>query len=318
MSTWFYAKNGKQFGPFSLSQLQQLAKVDLLLPKDLVWEEGTPQWVAAHTVPGLIPVLAVERVADPSPVQAPMAVLVTTTTARAADGAQGAPVALLPATVPTSPVRSVQPGVDSTAPHQSPRRASALDIAVAAGVLVALLLWQCGGSGGLFHFIPGLVFLAYACRVTITGASIDLTGRLHKSIGYRIAGCAVGLLGLILICSGLSGLLAKSPAEETVRSAQPTVPVAVRMEVYPHLLRSTVLIVTDTDGLGTGWIVDKDRRLVITNYHVIDDSSQVVVIFPFYRGGHLVTEQDYYLKNVQNLQRAQAQIVDADPARDLA
>lgn len=54
-SKWFYSANGQAIGPVTFDQLRQLAADGRLSPADLVWAEGTPNWVAAHTVAGLLP-----------------------------------------------------------------------------------------------------------------------------------------------------------------------------------------------------------------------------------------------------------------------
>jgi hypothetical protein len=55
MSTWFIGRNKQKFGPFSSSQLQQLAVLGLVTVQDHVLEEGAGKWVPATTVPRLFP-----------------------------------------------------------------------------------------------------------------------------------------------------------------------------------------------------------------------------------------------------------------------
>jgi len=50
MKQWYYAKNGQQFGPFQRSTVEDLFQKGEITASDLVWEEGTPTWVAAATV----------------------------------------------------------------------------------------------------------------------------------------------------------------------------------------------------------------------------------------------------------------------------
>jgi hypothetical protein len=52
---WYYAKDGQQRGPFPESHVRQLAATGQLLPHDLIWYEGLAEWVAARTIPGLMP-----------------------------------------------------------------------------------------------------------------------------------------------------------------------------------------------------------------------------------------------------------------------
>ena len=52
---WFYARGDNKMGPVSLGTLQQLAVNGGLGPKDLVWEEGTPEWIPAEKAPLAFP-----------------------------------------------------------------------------------------------------------------------------------------------------------------------------------------------------------------------------------------------------------------------
>ncbi len=47
---WFYAKDGHQNGPVTLSDLQMLASVGEIVPTDLVWQSGMPDWVYAKEI----------------------------------------------------------------------------------------------------------------------------------------------------------------------------------------------------------------------------------------------------------------------------
>ncbi|MGJ8696427.1 MAG: DUF4339 domain-containing protein [Verrucomicrobiaceae bacterium] len=53
-SLWFYSEAGEQKGPVPFSQLQQLIAQGLP-PSSLVWTEGLPEWIAATTIPQLVP-----------------------------------------------------------------------------------------------------------------------------------------------------------------------------------------------------------------------------------------------------------------------
>src|SRR5436853_494879 len=75
-------------------------------------------------------------------------------------------------------------------------------------------------------------------------------------------------------------------------------------KIYRQTLRSTVWIIASRGGglvaSGTGALVDSKKRLVITNYHVVLDSEKVIVVFPAYRKGKLITERAHYLDLVRN------------------
>jgi hypothetical protein len=51
---YFYAEGDSRQGPVFFAQLQQLAAAGRLKSDTLVWEEGTPNWVPASHIPGLL------------------------------------------------------------------------------------------------------------------------------------------------------------------------------------------------------------------------------------------------------------------------
>ncbi|MGA2442608.1 MAG: RDD family protein, partial [Tepidisphaeraceae bacterium] len=52
---WFYAQNGRQAGPVTLEALISMLQAGHVLPGDLVWREGMPDWQPAATMPELAP-----------------------------------------------------------------------------------------------------------------------------------------------------------------------------------------------------------------------------------------------------------------------
>ena len=58
-SRWWVANQNQRLGPYSWAQLRQMADSGTLRPTDLVFQEGTEQWVQATSVPTLLPVLEV-------------------------------------------------------------------------------------------------------------------------------------------------------------------------------------------------------------------------------------------------------------------
>src|SRR6266849_7674521 len=103
-------------------------------------------------------------------------------------------------------------------------------------------------------------------------------------------------------------------------------PVAAQSEgvgekVYQRTLRSTVWILAPKGGRtssGTGSLIDATRRLVITNSHVVGDVDKVIVLFPIYRKGELVTERGDYLALVKNGGGTPGEELYRDSKRDLA
>jgi hypothetical protein len=50
---WYYARDNKQFGPVSATELKQLAEAGRLTPDDLLWREGMDAWATAINLRGL-------------------------------------------------------------------------------------------------------------------------------------------------------------------------------------------------------------------------------------------------------------------------
>jgi tetratricopeptide (TPR) repeat protein len=101
----------------------------------------------------------------------------------------------------------------------------------------------------------------------------------------------------------------------TAALAHPTAAQERADQVYASTLRGTALILTSTGTSGTGWVIDLDQRLLVTNEHVVTSHAQVEVIFPILRDGKPVAEPAYYGKHST---RFVADVIDADAVRDLA
>jgi hypothetical protein len=70
---WHYARDGKQSGPLSSTELKQLAASGKLKSDDLIWKEGMDNWVEARSVKGLFPSATApfSAMMPPQPVQGP-------------------------------------------------------------------------------------------------------------------------------------------------------------------------------------------------------------------------------------------------------
>ena len=89
-------------------------------------------------------------------------------------------------------------------------------------------------------------------------------------------------------------------------------------KVYDLLLRATCWILVsegNRTASGTGWIVDRANRLVITNYHVVRERDNVLVLFPESKDGRLIAERDYYRKSGH---RIRGRVIARQSGRDLA
>lgn len=63
------------------------------------------------------------------------------------------------------------------------------------------------------------------------------------------------------------------------------------------LVPSCAWVRAENDAAGTGFIVDVEKKLLITCRHIVGDRAKVDVVFPWFRNGELVTDRTQYLAN---------------------
>jgi S1-C subfamily serine protease len=92
-------------------------------------------------------------------------------------------------------------------------------------------------------------------------------------------------------------------------------------KVYAEALKSVVWIHSPRgpgkSATGTGSLVDRKLKLVLTNYHVVGDGDRAVVMFPAYKGNRVVAEREYYLDRLK-ADGIRAKVVARDKQADLA
>ncbi|WP_146445045.1 S1 family peptidase [Botrimarina colliarenosi] len=89
---------------------------------------------------------------------------------------------------------------------------------------------------------------------------------------------------------------------------------------YRKALDSTTWVLSkNSEGTssGTGVLVDAEKRLMITNAHVVGDSRSAVIFFRDLKGDKPVVEKKHYLENVKKL-GVRGRVVAVDRKRDLA
>jgi tetratricopeptide (TPR) repeat protein len=96
-------------------------------------------------------------------------------------------------------------------------------------------------------------------------------------------------------------------------------------QVYRKLLQSVgQVLVRYPNGVGTGtaWVIDQNKRLMITNHHVVGTSETVMVRFPMYDAkGKVLTDPDDYGGKMPadgGKNAVKGTVLDSDPTRDLA
>jgi Trypsin-like peptidase domain len=88
-------------------------------------------------------------------------------------------------------------------------------------------------------------------------------------------------------------------------------------QIYRQTVRSTVFI-AHRKGTGSGFLVNAEKKLIVTNYHVVGATKNVNVYFPYYdEQGQLVTDLNEYETRVDSL-RINGEVLVADTKCDLA
>ncbi len=94
--------------------------------------------------------------------------------------------------------------------------------------------------------------------------------------------------------------------------------------VYQKVVRSTAWVHSDRGGgklaTGTGSLVDKGRRLVLTNYHVVGDVKRATVYFPEFEGREAkktISDRKHYTDRAGKL-GISGEVVELDKGADLA
>jgi S1-C subfamily serine protease/HEAT repeat protein len=114
--------------------------------------------------------------------------------------------------------------------------------------------------------------------------------------------------------------------ETAPADTRPSAPVeTARMsadKIYERLLKSTVLVVNkDKAGrvaLGSGSLVNREQRLVLTNFHMVEGVDEVYVSFPVYESGKLLKQTKAYLKRFLDNKFIRAKVVKVRTGQDIA
>ncbi len=117
-------------------------------------------------------------------------------------------------------------------------------------------------------------------------------------------------------------LVAVVATDARSQSPPPPSPADAAASVYRQVLPSTVWVHSDRGGgrlaTGTGSLVDRGRRLVLTNYHVVGEVKKATVFFPdFGPDKKAIPERKHYLDRASRL-AIPGEVVEVDKGADLA
>ncbi len=93
-------------------------------------------------------------------------------------------------------------------------------------------------------------------------------------------------------------------------------------KVQQQLLKASVMVLVDKGasiGQGTGALIDAEKRMVLTNYHVVGrHAGEAAVLFPILQNNKPVTDRKLYLDLYKKNGHVKAKVFALDKKRDLA
>ena len=121
------------------------------------------------------------------------------------------------------------------------------------------------------------------------------------------------LILLAIFADGLASLAAQPDPAAPIPDAG--------VKVYRQVLPSTVWVHSERGNgklaTGSGSLIDKGRRLILTNYHVVGNVNKATIFFPAFEGKKIVPERKFYLERAAKL-GIPGEVVEIDKAADLA
>ncbi len=101
-------------------------------------------------------------------------------------------------------------------------------------------------------------------------------------------------------------------------------PVRAQENVYRRCVRSTVWIIQPVGNnrlrSGSGTLIDASKRLVLTNYHVVPEAADVLVVFPSVdKRGNVIQDREHYTQLLRTREGVIAgKVLVREPSKDLA
>jgi HEAT repeat protein/S1-C subfamily serine protease len=94
-------------------------------------------------------------------------------------------------------------------------------------------------------------------------------------------------------------------------------------EIYQQLLKSSTWVTVRAEGgqglaFGSGALVDRTNRLILTNHHVVDRGVEILVYFPIHDKGKLVVDRTHYRQKLKPADQLPARVLAKDARLDLA
>lgn len=146
-----------------------------------------------------------------------------------------------------------------------------------------------------------------------------LIGMQKSQRGWRIfAFVTAGVLVIGVVVALI--IVATQGGDEDDKPPENSPNVTQGSDIYRNTLQSTAWIIKiDAKSTGTGSLIDKERRLVVTNHHVVGNNKRATVIFPEFKDGEAISDRMHYIKKVRAfVRKGNGTVLVNDPSKDIA
>lgn len=96
----------------------------------------------------------------------------------------------------------------------------------------------------------------------------------------------------------------------------------VGQKIYKNTLKGTVWILRPVEDnkviTGSGVLVDSQKRIIVTNFHVVANAKQVAVFFPIFNKGEPEANRQTYLNQLRANRFLIGEVIHTNPVADLA
>jgi S1-C subfamily serine protease len=93
--------------------------------------------------------------------------------------------------------------------------------------------------------------------------------------------------------------------------------------IYKRSIKSVVWVFdkvgANSARIGSGTLIDAKDRIIITNYHVVGDDTNVFTLFPILdKAGNPINDRNVYIRMINNGTAPKGKVIAREPKRDLA
>jgi len=156
----------------------------------------------------------------------------------------------------------------------------------------------------MYFLLMNLLIAAFVCPRCLLGYALRLFHRPCNPFNLELQEMLKSLQNLVIVAASVVCYPAFAQEKDTERD-----------RVFRKVALSTVLVQGNCPA--SGFLIDREQRLVVTSMLTVLDKSQVLVMFPVVENGRVITEGPYYGKRINEL-FIPAKVLHVDTKRRIA